>query len=444
MRRAGLLIVGAAATVAIVLQGAGAVTLTPVTCGMTVNVSITVGNDLSNCTGAGLVVGASKITINLNGHTIDGDESGSGNGIAATDRSGVTVQNGTISGFDTGISFAGAAPTSPNKVTAVTVRDNNTDGVGGHLNSITSSYAIHNGHDGFMTTAGQTTMISKVTTRTTGTAGIVINGDKGTVDSSVVSDDAGDGIVLNGAGAKVTNNIVTAGSVAIHAFGASPTITGNAIGSGGNGGIYTATSATVTKNVIGRVGDYGIYLNDGVKAVVSNNTVVSALSADGIFVAGNGPATISGNAINSAGLMGINMAVDSSTVSGNTVGRSGDTGIYVGGDAVKITGNTVLFAGNRGIDIAAVTGDTVQGNIVDGSADSAIHVAGDHTMIASNTARGSSSYGIEDAGTSNTLKLNTAVANDSGISTTGIDGGGNKAAGNRIDPQCSGVVCKTP
>jgi hypothetical protein len=100
---------------------------------------------------------------------------------------------------------------------------------------------------------------------------------------------------------------------------------------------------------------------------------------------------------------------------------SGDTGIYVGGDAVKITGNTV-----------------------DGSANSAIHVAGDHTLIASNTARGSSSYGIEDAGTSNTLNLNTAVANDSGISTTGIDGGGNKAAGNRVDPQCFGVVCKTP
>jgi hypothetical protein len=444
MRRAGLLVVGAAAAVAIVLQGAGAVGTTVVTCGMHVTTSITVQNSLSNCTGAGLIVEASKITINLNGQTIDGDGSASGNGIAATDRSGVTVQNGTISGFDTGISFGGIAPLTPNKVTAVTVRDNTTDGVGGHVNSITNSYAIHNGRYGFMTAAGQTSTISKVTTRTTGTAGIMVMGDKGIVDSSVVADAAGDGIVLQGASSKATNNNVSATSIAIDAFGASPVITGNTIGSAGNSGIYSATAATVTKNIIGRGGTYGIHLADGAKAVVSNNTV--GLAAVGIVVEGNGPATISGNLLGSTSTAnGIDLpSAAGSTISANTVSHPGGTGIIANADTVKIIGNTVVYAGNYGIDVAAGTGDTVQGNTVDGSASSAIFVQGDHTQIVSNTLRGSYGFGIEDLGTFSTVKLNTAVANDSGISTAGTDAGGNKAAGNRVDPQCSGVVCKSP
>ena len=45
---------------------------------MTLTVSIRVLNDLANCGGDGLVVGAHGITIDLNGRTIDGGGSGAG------------------------------------------------------------------------------------------------------------------------------------------------------------------------------------------------------------------------------------------------------------------------------------------------------------------------------------------------------------------------------
>src|SRR5262245_62001380 len=64
----GVLVLAAAAPEA---QGGGGVT--PITtCGQTVTTSAVLMQDLS-CTGDGIVVGASKITIDLNGFVLTGD-----------------------------------------------------------------------------------------------------------------------------------------------------------------------------------------------------------------------------------------------------------------------------------------------------------------------------------------------------------------------------------
>ena len=47
---------------------------TEVSCGQVLTESTLVGNDLDNCPGEGLVVGASNIVVDLNGHTIDGPD----------------------------------------------------------------------------------------------------------------------------------------------------------------------------------------------------------------------------------------------------------------------------------------------------------------------------------------------------------------------------------
>jgi parallel beta-helix repeat protein len=104
-----LAVAGAAA----VLTGAaGAQAATTITCGQTITSSIKVANDPGPCTGSGLVVGHTNITIDLNGHSLIGDytavtgERGVDN-TAGFD--GVTVKHGTVQGFTDGIVLDGAA-----------------------------------------------------------------------------------------------------------------------------------------------------------------------------------------------------------------------------------------------------------------------------------------------------------------------------------------------
>jgi len=65
-------------------------------CGATILDDLKLDHDLI-CTGAGLIVGADGITIDLNGHTIMG--SGSDVGVAVTGRTDVSIRGGTITNF---------------------------------------------------------------------------------------------------------------------------------------------------------------------------------------------------------------------------------------------------------------------------------------------------------------------------------------------------------
>jgi parallel beta-helix repeat protein len=89
---------------------------TTVGCGDVITKSIKLVNDL-NCTGIGLEVGAPKITIDLNGHTIAGNggpkatfgiKNGPG-GMSGTGHSGVEIKNGTVTGFLRGIRLGAGA-----------------------------------------------------------------------------------------------------------------------------------------------------------------------------------------------------------------------------------------------------------------------------------------------------------------------------------------------
>ena len=86
---------------------------TTVSCGQVLTEHTLVGNDLSNCPGEGLVIGASNIVVDLNGHKIDGpnyllenvsgQEEGFPAGIRASGRSNVIIRNGTVQEFGWGV-----------------------------------------------------------------------------------------------------------------------------------------------------------------------------------------------------------------------------------------------------------------------------------------------------------------------------------------------------
>ncbi len=78
---------------------------TPVTktvfCGQKITQSIIVNNNLADCLGHGLIIGADAITIDLNGKTIDGKSIGAA--ILNNGYDSVTIRNGRLTDFDYGV-----------------------------------------------------------------------------------------------------------------------------------------------------------------------------------------------------------------------------------------------------------------------------------------------------------------------------------------------------
>ncbi len=121
------------ATVAVAVVGATMMIARPAAavhlCGTTILTDLQLSADLGPCPGDGLIVGADEITIDLNGYRIfaangDGDNAG----IVLPGRTRVTVENGTVEGFDAGILIVGGVH---NTVTGMTIQDNVNDFLGG-------------------------------------------------------------------------------------------------------------------------------------------------------------------------------------------------------------------------------------------------------------------------------------------------------------------------
>lgn len=141
-----------AATVALTL--ALVMTLAPgfalashVQCGDVITQDTTLDSDLLDCPFDGLRIGASNVTLDLNGHTVDGNGVTAGWGVSNLadfpGNSGVTVRGGTIRGFGYGI----ALTASDGLVADVVARENRDGGilVSGSRHHITRSTAIGNG-----------------------------------------------------------------------------------------------------------------------------------------------------------------------------------------------------------------------------------------------------------------------------------------------------------
>jgi hypothetical protein len=165
-----------------------ATTPPPGQCGAVVAQSIKLQKDIGPCPAGvdGMVVGANNIKIDLNGHSIAGPGAGKDDGshaaIRLTGRSGVTVTNGAVTGFDAGVALIGS---SSNTLSKLTVKEN------------VAPLITPNGFEGSEFGDGIVLMFS---------AGNTIDGN--TVDANGVFD----GIGLLGLGTdhnSITNNKVT-------------------------------------------------------------------------------------------------------------------------------------------------------------------------------------------------------------------------------------------
>lgn len=247
---------------AALLAAAGAVATSipawgaPLKCGTVVTQDTVLAADLvCDDTSDGIVVDANNVVLDLRGHTISGPGA-SVTGYAAvrvTDRTGVTIRNGTVTGFQAGVVIDGGSGNTATKLVA----SNNDQGISlatgsGHM--VSKSTVVDNGRDGVRVGLVANALVTQ-------------NSVAGNVWGITVADWSSDAVV--------SRNMVTASrNEGIVVFGGS-------------------TGTTISQNDVSGSGSFGISTQaDTSSSFVSQNRS-SANAADGLRIkAAAGPATV--------------------------------------------------------------------------------------------------------------------------------------------------------
>ena len=130
---------------------AGAVPSPRIGCGTVILDSVTLNDDVSGCAGDGLVVGADNVTLDLGGHSVSGTGTARGIVIAG---SNVRVLNGSVRGFQDGVSATGwltPGPLTGVELSRLRVAGNSRAGImASYVNDATFEHNVvtDNGHWG--------------------------------------------------------------------------------------------------------------------------------------------------------------------------------------------------------------------------------------------------------------------------------------------------------
>jgi len=363
----------------------------PVRCGDTITKDTKLQSNLTNCPNNGIVIGADHITLDLNGHTIDGDgervencppETPCDVGVFNEGHNGVRVKGGSIREFELGVSVLGARDnrlhhlsSSHNTFTGIIVFDSTDSQVDRNSASDNGSRTEDRG-TGIVLIASHNIQTERNSVSGNGDGGIFVgDSHNNRIAKNSVSGNSFAGINIEGDGNEVSNNTLHRNDDNVLVFGNRNRVAGNeisdAVGCGAEGC------------------GYGISVEGGERNLVANNRVASALN-DTIRVASFDP----------------HNPTVGTVVRDNHARAAGVDGISVGTDGEKtdltntlILRNTAIGAGDDGFDVESAA-----------------------TKLTRNTANRNHDLGIE------------AVH---GV----IDGGGNKASGNGNPAQCTNVVC---
>lgn len=399
--------------VAAVLLGAPLITpaayaaSTTLSCGQTITADTILRADLVNCPDSGVVIGADNITLDLNGHTIDGDgqptsgcATGGGCDLGvdnSSGRRGVTVMGGSVRQFRIGVLIAGGA-----------------------VNDRLRHIAISENAD----------------------FGVIVDQATGTgIEGSTMADNGTSGLVV----IKSPHSSVR----------------GNAIsGSGGIGmGLFGVDASVIGHNVL-RGNDQGIVCDACAEDLIDGNAVTHSSGSSIDFSNGAAGNRIQHNRLtnNGDGIVGTNAhdnVVSHNVVTGTGFFGAPDTGgfglIFDGSSYNTVADN--IITGGRGPAVLVTSLDSPQpseGNLISRNhvtskfADGILLENGaKQNVVIRNVASRNGDDGI-DANATTTLTRNIANRNhDLGIEADpGVtDGGRNHAARNGNPAQCTGVTC---
>jgi parallel beta-helix repeat protein len=368
--------------------GAFALTVGPasanhVSCGDTIVADTTLDSDFVNCPNNGIVIGADGITLDLNGHLVDGNGTEAAGcdpdrepcdlGVANFGHDGVTVMNGSVREFSVGVLFG--------STTAERVRNNRVLGVSSASNQF---------------------------------AGL------GLVSSvrSLLRNSSGDGSLAEG------------GAGMFLADAHRVRIVGNSFRHNPHVGIVTPDSSRnlIKGNLFLRNRDEAFLMEGGNRFRITRNRVVR--NGGGITLGPGSRNVITRNRV-SRGREGIRIEKGrGNLVAHNVVVGARRTGIRLGIHKPSLGGAHNVVRRN-------LVRDSVVDAFLVGKKDA-------HTLLLRNIARGAGDDGFDVGSRSAKLTSNRAVRNgDLGIEAVlgVIDGGGNRASGNGNPLECTNVFC---
>jgi hypothetical protein len=204
----------AVAITGVALSAAPATATSAVQCGDVITQSTRLTHDLV-CDGStdALVIGASGIVLDLGGRTITGPGAyqGEGSGVRVAGHSGVTIQRGTITGFQAGVVLDSGPGNTVNRMT-LTANDRGVDIANAPGTVVSQSTITGNGRDGVAVGgAGSAGTVVSQNTIAGNTWGVTVNA---TPDARLLRNRISDSVwgiaVFAGAsGAVVSQNTVT-------------------------------------------------------------------------------------------------------------------------------------------------------------------------------------------------------------------------------------------
>ena len=372
------LVAVAALGLSALLNAPAAARQAPLTCGATITSDTTLQSDVTNCQSNGIIIGADDVTLDLNGHTIDGDGSTDATcdpssefcdiGVVVEGHRGVVVKNGLIRQFAAGL---------------VMVRV--------HASRVVDIKSSHNQFDGIAVAISGHVVIRRCIGNSS-------------------SDAEGEGLGLfSSRHIRVLRSSFRHNAhVGIKPVGSTDSlIQGNVVADNGDEALLMegGSGFRIRSNYIVR-NDAGITLGPGSDNVITRNRVSGG--RDGIRVEDGHGNLIAHNLVFRARVAGIRLGITHPTIGGshnvvrrNRVRHSHRDGVVVTAEDrhSRIIRNRVIGAGDDGFDIASRS-----------------------ATLARNRAVANGDLGIE------------AVP---GVN----DGGGNVAFGNGDPRQCTHIAC---
>ena len=317
-------------------------------CGETITADTTLDNDLLDCPNNGIVIGADNITLDLNGHTIVGNgellrKCPKGEfcdvGLLNDGHDGVTVRNGSVREFGTGV-FVGRA--RQNRVLGIASSRNDFFGIvlAESARSLVRDSSGSNSPapdgDGLGLFASHDIRILNNSFRRNAQLGIhVVDSHDNLIKGNLFFRNGDFGILMEGDRNEVRGNrCVRNGVCVIVAPGNRNVIARNRLLRDGGGiGIEKGRGNLVTGNVVVRPRRSGIYLGlnepaiGGVGTIVRGN-VVRGSGADAFTVReADDRSLLKGNVANGAGDDGFDIESRSATLANNRAVRNSDLGI---------------------------------------------------------------------------------------------------------------------
>ena len=295
-----------------------------VSCGQALTQNTTLDSDLSNCPGNGVVLN-DGLTLNLAGHTIDGQ--GNGYGVlaqppASGQPTGVRVLDGTVREFGNGL------------LVEETV---------GLLERLVLE---HNQRAGVQCQHGGQTLVDlTVQQNETGVASDTCS--MGLV-RSIVQRNSGDGLNVGFASFTVIESAVWGNGGFGAVMGAvNGTFRDSSVYGNGSGGVTMSfAGVTVRGNTFGGNGGHGLEIGFGSNATIREN-VASSNEADGINVGSPVEFSVTGNRADSNGDDGIDVDSAQGAITGNIANRNTDLGIEAVPGVTDGGGNRAKQNGNR-------------------------------------------------------------------------------------------------